>query len=337
MSDLLPTPRPIRPAVVRVTLAIAVALAFSLGVYLLLEAGRPSGLVSFSFLLILPAAISAFVSYVADPFRERPLRAYLLVPLWILVAVIALSIVALREGVICVIILAPLWLGSGMLGAWLTHRLRRRLNDKTGKTYSTALLIAPLLAMQIEPLIALPVDEAVVSRSIVIDSTPREIWPLLRGIPDVGPTEGRWTISLDLLNIPRPIGAKLSRDGMGADRFARWEDGIRFRERIIDWQAERHIGWRFIFDEIAGWGYTDRHLMPDSDYFTITTGGYRVEPLGARRTKITLYTRYRLKTPVNGYSELWGQLFLGDVENNLLAVIKQRAEGRNSALGTRIR
>jgi hypothetical protein len=29
--------------------------------------------------------------------------------------------------------------------------------------------------------------------------------------------------------------------------------------------------------------------------------------------------------PVNGYSALWGKLFLGDVENSLLALIKQRA------------
>lgn len=324
----MPSPnRPLRFAVVRVALAIVFALAFSLGVYLLLEATQPdAGLVSFSFLLILPAAVSAFVSYVSDPFAERSLRTYLQIPLWILAAVIVASIVFLREGLICIIILAPLWLGSGMLGAWLTFRFRPRLSERQGKAYCTALIVAPLMAMQIEPLIALPVDEAVVSRSIVINSTPREIWPLLRGIPDVRPTEGRWTVSLDLLDIPRPIGAHLSRDGLGADRFARWQHGIRFRERITDWQAERHIGWRFIFDDVAGWGYADRHLMPDSPYFTITTGGYRVEPMDAHRTKVTLYTRYRITTPVNAYSELWGQLFLGDVENNLLAVIKQRAE-----------
>lgn len=327
MSDFPSPRRPLRPAVVRIGLAIIFALAFSLGVYLLLEATQPdAGLISFSFLLILPAAVSAFVSYVADPFAERSLRTYLQIPLWILAAVTVASITFLREGVICIVILAPLWLGSGMLGAWLTFRFRLRLSARRGKAYCTALIVAPLLAMQIEPLMPLPVDEAVVSRSITIDATPRELWPLLRGIPDVRPNEGRWTVSLDLLNIPRPIGAHLSRDGLGADRYARWEHGIRFRERITHWRAERHIGWRFIFDDIAAWGFTDRHLMPDSPYFRIATGGYRVEPLDAHQTKVTLYTRYLIRTPVNAYSALWGQLFLGDVEDNLLAVIKQRAD-----------
>jgi hypothetical protein len=34
-----------------------------------------------------------------------------------------------------------------------------------------------------------------------------------------------------------------------------------------------------------------------------------------------------MKTPVNGYAALWGEFFLGDLEGNLLALIKQR--GRN--------
>ena len=33
-----------------------------------------------------------------------------------------------------------------------------------------------------------------------------------------------------------------------------------------------------------------------------------------------------MQTPVNGYSRLWGEIFLGDIEKNLLVLIKQRAE-----------
>jgi hypothetical protein len=39
-----------------------------------------------------------------------------------------------------------------------------------------------------------------------------------------------------------------------------------------------------------------------------------------------LDTGYRMRTPVNGYAALWGELFLGDLEGNLLALVKQRAE-----------
>lgn len=314
-----------RSALVRILVATAAALTFALGVYLLLDATRPdTGLVSFSFLLVLPAAVCGFVAYVADPWKTRTRRQYLSIPLWTLLAAVIVSLVFLREGVICVLMLSPLWLGSGLIGAATTYRLRRRVDD--ARTYSMAMLALPLVAMQVEPMIPLPITTATVSRAVVIDAPTETIWPLLRGIPNVRPGEGRWTLSQDVIGLPRPIGAKLARDGLGADRFARWQHNIRFRERITDWRPGRRIGWRFLFDDIAGWGYTDRHLMPDSPYFTVMTGGYRVDPLADGRTKVTLHTEYRMQTPLNRYAQLWGELLLGDVESNILAVVQQRAE-----------
>lgn len=322
-----PAPRPLRPAGMRIAAAIAVAVAFALGVYLLLEAVQPdTGLVSFSFLLILPAAVSAFVAYIADPWKERSFSAYLRVPVYLLGVIIVASLAVLREGVICVLILSPLWLVSGVVGASITYRLRRRRGEGSNATYCSVLLALPLISMQIEPMIPLATATPAVSRSIVINATPSQIWPLLKGVPDVRPDEGRWNISQDLIGIPRPIGARLIGNGIGADRFANWGQHINFRERITVWQPERRLGWRFIFDDISGWGFTDRHLMPDSRYFRITTGGYIIEPLSPDRTRITLNTRYRVTTPVNAYSTLWGEWLLGDVETNLLALMKQRAE-----------
>jgi len=317
--------RPARPAVIRTLAALAVALALACAVYLLLEAVRPDGgLISVSFLFALPAALCAFVSYVADPWKERSHRSYLMVPVWLLGISIVAGLVFLREGVVCVLMLAPPWLASGAAGAELTYRMRRRSGD--GRTYSLAVLALPLVAMQVEPTIPLPTSVVTVSRAIEVDAAPAAIWPLLRGIPDVQPGEGRWNLTQDVIGVPRPLGARLVGHGIGADRRAHWEDGIRFRERIVDWVPGRRIGWTFIFDDIAGWAYTDRHLMPDSPQFTITSGGYRIDPLGPARSRVTIDTSYRLTTPVNAYARAWGELLLGDVENNLLAIIKGRAE-----------
>lgn len=321
-------PRDVRGAVIRTTAATAFALAFSLGVYLLLQATRPdTGVISFSFLLVLPAAVSAFVAYVADPWKERSRRAYMMVPVWLMLAVILASFVILREGVICVVILSPLWLISGLVGSMITYRLRRRVTPDHGETFYCAIwLAAPLVVMQAEPYVAVPVDNASVTRSIIVDAPPAKIWPLLRGIPDVQRGEGQWNVTQDLLGVPRPLGARLVGEGIGAERLANWGQNIKFRERITDWQPGQQIGWRFIFDDIEGWKFTDRHLMPDSKYFRITTGGYTMERLSDGRTRVILTTRYHIQTPVNLYSEAWGQLFLGDVENNLLALVKGRAE-----------
>ncbi|MBB3980966.1 hypothetical protein GGR44_000597 [Sphingobium fontiphilum] len=314
-----------RIATLRILGAIATAFAFTVGVYLLLEALRPaSGLISFTFLLVLPAAVTAFVSFVGDPMAERNRAYYMTMPLWLLGVLILLSIPVLKEGVICVVMLSPLWLASGMAGAYATYRLRGRAGD--GGTYCMAVLALPLIAMQVEPMIPLPQATATVSRSIVVNATPAEIWPLLRGIPDVRPGEGAWTFTQDVLGVPRPIGAHMLGEGIGATRLANWGRQVRFAEHIVDWQPDRSIGWRFDFRGLDAWQFTDRHLMPDSRYFKVTTGGYHMERIGNRRTRVTIYTDYWMQTPVNAYSRLWGELFLGDIENNLLALIRQRAE-----------
>ncbi|MFC0685404.1 SRPBCC family protein [Novosphingobium clariflavum] len=306
--------------------AIAIALGVSLAVYMLARATR-SDVVTFSFLLVLPAAVGALAAYLGDPQGTRPRRFYFTTPCWIMLGVVVLSVIVLREGTICVLMLAPLWAPLMLAGSLLTYFLRKKLRDKArhGRAYGLGLLALPLLAMQIEPAIPLPIQTATVTRSAVIDASPDHLWPLLKGIPDVQPGEGRWNLTQDLVGVPRPLGARLVGQGLGATRLARWQHDVAFREVIDTWQPGRRIGWRFVFDDMSHWHYTDRHLLPASTYLRIESGGYRIDPIAPGRSRVTLHTTYRMRTPVNGYAALWGEQFLGDLEENLLALISQRA------------
>jgi hypothetical protein len=317
----------VRPRL-RLAVAFAIAFAFSVGIYLLDRAAAfQNGLISFSFLLVLPAAVAAFICYVGDPAGQRSRRFYMRVPIGLMLGVLLTSIIVLQEGVICIFILSPLWIGMSYLGAALAFHFRDRRGDD--RLYSAGLLLLPLLAMQIEPMMPLPERSATVTRQVEIAAPPSRIWPLLRGIPDVRPGEGRWNVSQDVIGVPRPLGARLTGEGVGAVRRARWDHDIRFAERITEWQPGRRIGWLFVFGRSDGWGITDPHLRPDSPYFRVTTGGYTLTPLGPNRTRLSIDTHYWMRTPVNPYSEAWGQFFLGDLENNLLALVKQRAESAN--------
>jgi hypothetical protein len=307
--------------------AAMLALVMGLGAYALAMSTRGGAVVTFSFLLLLPAAICAVVCLLMDPYGRRSLGAYMAVPFWILLGVIVISVIPLKEGIVCILMLAPLWLGSGLGGAYLTYALSRG-GGGYGRTHCAALVALPFIAMQMEPLLPVPEAEANVSRSIIVAAPPEAIWPLLEGIGDVRADEGRWTISQNLIGIPRPKGARLVGEGIGAERHAQWAHGVRFRERITQWRRNERIGWVFDFRGSDGWDFTDRHLRPDSAYFRILSGGYSVERLDGGRSRVTLDTRYWMKTPVNGYSTLWGELFLGDLENNLLALIQKRAEGQ---------
>lgn len=132
----------------RILGAFGVALAFALAVYLLLESMRFNGTISFTFLLLLPACLSAFVCYVSDPWAKRSLGQYMAVPFWLLLVVIVCSIFILREGTICVVLLSPLWLISGVIGAGITHKARRRTDEnRGGRVQASAILVLPLIAM----------------------------------------------------------------------------------------------------------------------------------------------------------------------------------------------
>ena len=72
--------------------------------------------------------------------------------------------------------------------------------------------------------------------------------------------------------------------------------------------------------------YTDKRISPDGQFLKIDSGSYTIIPLNKDETLLRLKTNYIAKTHVNIYAKLWGEIFLGDIHNNVLAIIKHRAE-----------
>ena len=317
-----------KSVILRVLVAIGIAAAYALVCYALIDWTRPdSGFVAISFVIVQPAAICAFVCYVGDPLAQRRRSFYLLVPVVLLAGMIVLAIAFLQEGAICIAMLAPVWLLSGEIGSYLTYRLRTREPiDQSSVFLSPAMLALPLVMMPLEAMLPVPEARYIVSREIVIDAPAARIWPLMEGIPDLREVEGQWNLTQDLLGVPRPLSAKLVGKGPRSVRLAKWERGIAFREVVTRWAPEREIHWRFDFAGSEGWQFTDRHLRPDGASMRILDGGYTLTPLADGRHKLRLETRYAAQTHVNAYASLWGELFLGDLEANLLAAIRDRAE-----------
>lgn len=314
----------------RIAATVAIALFVALFAYLLTGLDDGRGVVSISFLLLLPAAICGSIGAARDTHGTGTLEDYLVVVPVSALALTVISAVLLREGVICIVMLLPIWLVSGTAGAVAARALRHRAGD-TGRAYSSVLLLVPLMGMYIEATNPPAWTQRTVTRSVVIDAPPAGIWPLLTGIGDVKPGEGRWNFAQDVIGIPRPLGAKLDREGVGAVRSAHWERGVRFEERVTSWEVGRQIGWNFVFTDREGWRLTDKHLTPDSAYFLVTTGGYRMATVGNGQTRVELHTTYRMRTPLTAYAQMWGELVLGDLHRNLLGMIKDRAESAEVA------
>ncbi len=113
---------------------------------------------------------------------------------------------------------------------------------------------------------------------------------------------------------------------MGAVRTAYWGHQINFQERIITWEPESKLGWTFNFTNSTVQDYTDRHISPDGEFLKIESGEYVLTPISDDVTELTLTTRYVAKTRVNAYAGMWGELMMGDIQENVLTIIKERAE-----------
>jgi hypothetical protein len=105
-----------------------------------------------------------------------------------------------------------------------------------------------------------------------------------------------------------------------------WGDDIQFEERITALAPGKTIQWDFAFPDNSVQAYTDRHIAPDGPLLKIASGGYRLERLDPGKTRLTLHTTYHMRSRLDWYLGWWGEVMLGDVQDNVLAIIKQRAE-----------
>lgn len=326
-----PPPQASAPRLAALLLAaFALALAIAFSVYVLLCGLRPGsiGFGSFWFLSLLPAVLCALICYIGDPNQTRSLAFYWLVPIVLVMIVVFFSAIVLHEGVICLIMLSPIWIASGWVGAFLLRWQRRRAVGRN--TLNSSFLIIPLVAGVIEAQVPAPHDQVLLTRSIVVHATPTEIWPYTVANRTIGPSEGRWTITHNIIGLPRPTATTIDRAGVGAVRTAYWGDHINFEEHITQWIPGRKLGWKFHFSNASLQDYTDKHISPDGQFLKVDNGDYTLRQLSADTTLVTLNTRYIAMTHVNPYARLWGEFLLGDTANNILAIVKDRSEAAHT-------
>ncbi|ESQ81817.1 hypothetical protein AEAC466_19840 [Asticcacaulis sp. AC466] len=313
------------PAWRRVAAAFALALCLALAAYAILSLVRSeSGFASVSFLAVLPAILSALICYIGDPAHARGAGFYWTVPAVLVALICAAAAWPLHEGIVCLIMLAPIWLLSGWAGAFLLRRLRKRVIDPT--LFQSSLAVFPLLALLVEGQLPYPPQDFTVTRRIVIEADAATVWPFAVSNAHIAPSEGKWTFSQNIVGLPRPRATVLRGTGVGAVRTAYWGDHIHFDEIITGWEPGHRLAWRFSFPDDSLRTYTDKHISPDGPALKIASGDYTLKALSPGRTLLTLRTRYVARTHVNLYAAAWGEVFLGDIQSNVLTLIRDRAE-----------
>lgn len=309
--------------------AIMLVLLLISFAYLVYGADFEYGFTGYAALIAIPFCLGALITQASR--RRYSVLGCLLAPILLFAVIFPLVYFGMAEGLVCIAMVMPIWLVAGLGGGLYTlinNRALARENVEEASAQFRAVTLAalPLALLYVEEVSPPQWQSRMVEREITIAASPQDVWPLLVSIPDISGDEGEFTFTHNLLGVARPGSAQLvHRDG-GLVRKARWGKDIRFEEIVDSFAPGQMISWRFAFPDGSVQAYTDRHISPDGAILKIDRGGYRMERAPGGQTRLKLWTRYHMRSRLAWYMDLWGQLILGDVQDNVLHIIRDRAQ-----------
>jgi hypothetical protein len=257
----------------------------------------------------------------------RPFTAYLAVASCALTLVgIGLLLFAL-EGVICLIMAAPLALGLAALGVLLGYSLH--LQEHAEIAALLLLLLGTPFLMGAEAATPRKAPLYAVTTSMVIDAPPEVIWKYVVALPDQGPPT-EWIFRA---GVAYPVRTELDGRGAGVARRCILSTGP-MPETIEVWEEPRLL--RFAIHktppslrELSPWGAI--HPAHLEGFYTSRRGEFRLVPLAGGRTRVIGTSWYQHGLYPAGYWRLWSDWVIHQVHRRVLGSIKRFAEAERPA------
>jgi uncharacterized membrane protein YhaH (DUF805 family) len=298
----------------------------------LLAATHFAGLevMSFGFIFFMPFALGCVTVYVAELREKQTAWVWVLLPWVPVVGALAGTILALLEGLICVVMFLPLALVLSTAGGIAGGVAGRLIRSRRARTITvTCVMVLPFFTMAWERPVFYQLESRRVENVIDIRATPEAVWRNIERVPAIGKDElpNTWA---GKIGFPDPIEATLSHEGVGGVRDASFERGLSFLETVDVWEPERRLSFKIAAntDQIPP-TTLDEHVRVGGEYFDVLRGEYRLEPLGNGITRLHLTSEHRLSTDFNWYAHLWTDAVMSDLQWRILQVIKRRCEGGN--------
>jgi hypothetical protein len=231
------------------------------------------------------------------------------------------------EGVICVVLLLPVMLILSSIGGLFAGLIRPLFKTDRSRIYCvTVLALLPFVAAPIENLRAAASEIRVVRTQIDIRADKATVWRQIRSVPLIREEEHFFNVS-HLMGFPRPLEARLEGEGVGAIRYATFEKGVLFVETVTTWQEGDRLAFSIHADtkHIPSTTF-DEHVQIGGPYFDVLEGEYQIEELGPGLVRLHLSSNQRLSTQFNSYAHLWTEYLMGDLQNYILKIVRNRCE-----------
>jgi hypothetical protein len=303
-------------------LSVALLGRFVFATKLFSQAG---GLLMLCFLVLIPTALGAATAHFTPATSSKKWRTFF-GPLITVFVFLGIASLFHLEGMICLIIILPVFMLTSWIGATIYVALTQDKSDKE-KTYTlAALALLPFLLAPVESQFATPDSLRRVENTIVIQAPAAVVWQHITRVPaiqahDLGPS------LVDKIGFPRPVEATLTHEGTGGVRHATFERGVEFIETIDVWEPQQRLSFSITPNTATIPPTTfDEHVIVGGRFFDVLRGTYELEQLDLARTRLILYSQQRLSTRLNPYAGLWTDYVMSEIQRRILTVIKHRCE-----------
>ncbi|MEM7374800.1 MAG: DUF805 domain-containing protein [Bacteroidota bacterium] len=232
------------------------------------------------------------------------------------------------EGVLCLLMAAPLGLVIGMLGGLVGFSIQERGTKTAGTLFSFTWLMIPLLIFG-EHTDGRQSEVVPVTTEVIIDAAPQAIWNELVAFSTI-PEPKDWFFQT---GIAYPTHAEIEGHGEEAVRYCNFTTGT-FVEPIDIWDEPRLLRFS-VLDQppplVESSPYEHLHLPHLENYFVSEQGQFLLEELPNGQTLLSGTTWYRHEIWPAAYWHIWSNYILHKIHLRVLNHIKQEAESKEGS------
>lgn len=270
---------------------------------------------------VTPFVMGASAAYLFNRPAPQPMGNTVTVAMATVMLTGAAMILLALEGLVCIVMAAPI---AGVI-ATLGAVVGRALAAQAGSTQVHAaafLCVLPGLAGAEAKLAEPPIYEVI--STIEIDAPPHAVWPNVIGFSELPQPRQR----IFDMGIAYPMRARIDGEGVGAVRHCEFSTGP-FVEPITHWEP----GKRLAFDVSAQppamqeWSpWADVYPPHLDDSIRSKRGEFRLVELPGGRTRLEGSTWYALKMAPPDYWRFWSDMMIHAIHHRVLKHVKTLSE-----------
>ncbi len=233
------------------------------------------------------------------------------------------------EGLICVMMAAPLAVPLAWLGCFVGYLIQRRGRPSAAVPVFPALMAAIPLTFVLEPAVRLEPPTYEVMSAIEIEAPPQQVWSNVVAFGEL-PEPEDWVFRV---GIAHPIRAEIRGTGVGAERHCVFSTGP-FVEPIEVWDEPKLLKFSVTTNPapMQEWTPYDEIHPPHLRGFLESEGGqFYLVALPGGGTRLEGTTWYRHSLWPASYWQLWSDELIHRIHMRVLRHIKRQAEALSSA------